>query len=121
VSFYQICIFVCVRGTEGQTGCRTLFSPQIETFNLHDFVGLYPSHLLRELTQAVAVVKMSWYVRETIVAYSKLFTCDVMVLSQSALFHGQHLRYNFLQLFPAESAKFASDVTSIRSVARSSL
>jgi len=61
VSFYQICIFVCVRGAEGQTGCRILFGPQIEKFNLHDFVGLYPSHLLRELTQSVAVVEMSWY------------------------------------------------------------
>lgn len=49
------------KGTEGQTGCRELFSPQIEKFNLHDFIGLYPSHLLRELTQTVAVVKMNWY------------------------------------------------------------
>lgn len=61
MSFYQICIFVCVRGTEGQTGCRALFSPQIEKFNLHEFIGLYPSRLLRELTQTVAVVKMNWY------------------------------------------------------------
>jgi len=79
--FLQICIFVCVRGTEGQTGCRTLFSPQIEKFNLHDFIGLYPSHWRR------LWLLLGWVgtVQETTVACSKLCTCDVTVRSQSAL------------------------------------